>query len=194
MAMFPAAMFPIVIGINIGETLEGPFSLILVTCSCIVPRPPTPEPNMTPTLDASSFSISIPLSSIACTAAPIAYTAKGSFLFISFFVIYFSGSKSLTSPATFTLKSVVSNFVIFSIPHTPFFAFSHMLSTVLPSGLTTPIPVITHLLDIIPPFLQLIADFVNLNHHFPLYDVGVKRYFDPYTIIYTLHYHTAVYI
>jgi len=64
-AIFPAAIFPIVIGINIGETLEAPFSFILVTCCCIVPSPPTPEPKITPTLEASSFSISIPLSSIA---------------------------------------------------------------------------------------------------------------------------------
>ena len=47
-AIFPATIFPMVIGINKGDTFPGPFSPIFKICSSMVQRPPIPLPTITP--------------------------------------------------------------------------------------------------------------------------------------------------
>ena len=43
-AMLPAAIFEIIFGMNIGDTLFGPFSMRFVCSETIVSNPPMPEP------------------------------------------------------------------------------------------------------------------------------------------------------
>ena len=77
MAIVPAAIFDIIIGIKKGETRPGPRSLSFSVSLTNVFMPPMPEPTYTP---SRSFSMcpDIPLSSTACAAAPMAYWAKRS--------------------------------------------------------------------------------------------------------------------
>ncbi len=60
-AILPAAILPIAIGINNGDTLEGPFSFNLMICSSIVHKPPIPEPTIVPNLFESISSSFNPL-------------------------------------------------------------------------------------------------------------------------------------
>ena len=144
-ATFPAAIFVIIIGTNIGLILPGPFSSNFLCSLSIACKLPTPEPIETPILFLSVFSKSSPESSTACFAAATAYWENNSILLASRLSIYFVASKSLTSAASFTLKSVVSNFVISPIPTVPFFTFSQNVSMSLPIGDIIPNPVTTTL-------------------------------------------------
>ena len=82
-AIIPAAIFPIIIGIKSDETLLGPFSSSFVCSVSNVPIPPIPVPNITANLSGSTFP-SIPLSATACAAAATASWAYLSVLSISF--------------------------------------------------------------------------------------------------------------
>ena len=110
-----------------------------------------PEPTYTPKRSSSTLP-KMPLSSTACCAAARAYCTNRSVFLKSLFSIYFSGSKFLTSPATFAFESVASKDLIWSIPHTPFTILLQVVSTSLPSGVTQPKPVTTTLLIGKSPF------------------------------------------
>ena len=147
-AMFPAAIFAIDIGINIGDTLLLPFSLSILHCSWIVVSPPIPELTNIPTLLKSVFSFEISLDFTASLAAIIANWEYLSNLFACFASKCSSGLYSFTSAASLVLKFSVLNKVISSIPH--FFSFIEFQfsSTFFPIGVIAPNPVITTLLSI----------------------------------------------
>ena len=141
-AIIPAAIFPIIIGIKREETLLGPFSKSFVCSTSKVPIPPIPVPNITPNFSGSTFP-SIPLSSTACAAAATASCAYLSVLNISFTSRYSFGSKPFTSAASFALKPSVSKKVIGAIPFFPFLRLFHVSLTLFPTGVTAPKPVTT---------------------------------------------------
>lgn len=73
-AIIPDAIFAIIIGINKGETLRGPFSISLPYSVSNVFIPPIPVPNITEKRSGATVP-SMPLSSTACCAAATANCA-----------------------------------------------------------------------------------------------------------------------
>ena len=85
----------------------------------------------------------MPLSAMASLAAARAYCTKRSVLRISGFSSTVSGSKPLTSAASLALYSAVSNRVTGPMPFFPASSPSQKAGTLLPTGVSAPIPVIT---------------------------------------------------
>ena len=102
-ATLPTAMLLIIIGTSSGFTRFGPFSSIFLCSRSIACKLPIPEPMLVPTRNGSSFSISRPACAIASPAAATAYWENGSIRLAAFGSMYFFGSKSFTSPASFAL-------------------------------------------------------------------------------------------
>ncbi|MBA7542022.1 hypothetical protein ES705_34338 [subsurface metagenome] len=159
-AIFAAAILQRAIGIKKGDTRPGPFSIIFRFSFSIVKKPPMPVPKITPHFSRELFSLPFnPASFSASIAAAMPIWENLSILFNSLKSITSAGLKSLTSAAIFTLNSEVSNDLIKSIPHFPFFIFSQKVSTLFPNGVIAPIPVITTL------FFNSFFLLILLFHH-----------------------------
>src|SRR5437016_2097073 len=77
-----------------------------------------------------------------CDAA-MAYWMKTSIFLTSFFSMYSSGSKPLTSPAICVANCAASNFVMVSTPLRPAVSPAQLASVPIPSDDTRPMPVTT---------------------------------------------------
>ena len=133
-------------GMKNGLILEGPLAPSFKDCSKKVWIPPIPVPTHTPQRVASIFSKSSLASSIASLAAATANWVTRSIRLPSFLSPYLPKSKSFTSPAILTLKSVVSNWVIIPIPDLPAVRLAQNSSLPVPIGVIGPTPVTTTLL------------------------------------------------
>ena len=153
-AIFPAGILAIDIGINIGETLLCPFCIFISHWFWIVVNPPIPELTNTPTFSKSVFSFVILLSKKASLAATIANWELLSNLFACFGSKCSNGLKFLTSAASLVLYVLASINVILSIPHFLFSIPFHVSSTLFPIGVIAPNPVITTLFSIAFSFLK----------------------------------------
>ena len=105
--------------------------------------PPMPEPMETPIRSAFSSVTSKPESLKASIPAAKPYWINVSIRLASLAEIKSSALKSLTSPAMVEEKAVVSNLVIFEIPDFPATRLVQAVFTPIPTGDTTPRPVIT---------------------------------------------------
>jgi len=134
-ARFAAPALPIISGMPSGDTRPGPDSLSTSCWVSIVEMPPMPVPITVPmrvgSIGSSSPSVH-PACSSASAQAAIASWAKRSVRRSSFFVSTSPGSNSLQAPTPD------------SIPHSPAFQRSYSVVAPLPSGDTTPTPVMTH--------------------------------------------------
>src|SRR5881628_2707615 len=99
---------------------------------------------MAPTRRRSSLSqlFTRQASATACSAAPIANCANRSKRRTSFLSMYRAGSNAFTSQANFTGLCTGSNRVMGPAPERPASRPSHVLETFVPSGVTSPRPVI----------------------------------------------------
>src|SRR5437016_13036953 len=99
---------------------------------------------MAPTRRRSSLSqlFTRQASATACSAAPIANCANRSKRRTSFLSMYCAGLNAFTSQANFTGLRAGSNRVIGPAPERPAMRPSQVLETLVPSGVTTPRPVI----------------------------------------------------
>ena len=163
MAISPAAMFEIMVGMNKGFTRLAPFSCSLTDSDVKISMPPTPLPNMVAKRLASvpcgstnpaSVAPSAPSSAtcakpacfIASSAATTAYWTKRSQRRACFLVSPCSvPSKSVTVPATCTLTASAASVSSGLMPHSPATAASNKRSAPMPTGDTAPTPVITTL-------------------------------------------------
>ena len=130
-------------GTNNGLTLDGPFSCNLIPSVSISCNPPMPDPTLTPTLNGSSFVMSIFDCSKASFAAQTAYCENVDILFAVLNSICSFATNPFTSAASLTSYSDVSNLVILSIPHFPSLTLFQNSSTLFPIGVIAPIPVTT---------------------------------------------------
>ena len=119
MEICPGASFTMSMGMKKGEIRPGPFSRRTLWKDSIVVNPPSPAPTTTPTRSAFSGVILNRESSMAMTAAAMAYWIKISMRRPSFLSINFSGSKSLTSAAIWVSNPVESNRVMRPTPDFP---------------------------------------------------------------------------
>src|SRR5207253_5163939 len=142
--MSAAATFGMYIGTKKGDTRLGPFSNRARQFSSKVWRPPVPVPMSTPARRRSSLSqlFTRQASATACSAAPIANCANRSKRRTSFLSMYCAGLNAFTSQANFTGLRAGSNRVIGPAPERPAMRPSQVLETLVPSGVTTPRPVI----------------------------------------------------
>ena len=91
---------------------------------------------------------SSPLSPIACAAAACANRQKRSLRLVSFMLMpYAAGSKSRTTPATFTGSPHSPNSGQALIPQRPASSADQKAAVPFPTGEMTPVPVITTLLS-----------------------------------------------
>ena len=155
MAMLPAAMFEIMVGMKSGEIQrpEGS-SIILAVSRYWTSKPPIPEPTYTPRRNGSMFcsspSVCRPESFMACQAAAMPYCVKRSCLRMNGLSMPNSSAlKFLILPAILTGRSSVGKLSINSMPHTPSLRFFQKVSTSFPTEEMTPIPVMTTRLFII---------------------------------------------
>ena len=132
-------------GTKNGEIFFGPFSASLVLFSSMVPKPPIPDPIETPNFDKSVLSRSIDESSIHSLEAIRPYCIKGSVLLTSFLSKKSSTAIS-TVAANFVSNSEISNDVIGFTPLLPWIILFQDSVTLLPTGASSPRPVITTLL------------------------------------------------
>lgn len=105
--------------------------------------PPIPDPIHTPTFGAISSVMVKSASLTAILEAANAYCVKRSILRASFLSINSSTLKSFNSAATFAGNSSGFKRVNGPIPDTPATAFSQVVSTLFPNGVTAPRPVTT---------------------------------------------------
>src|SRR5207247_4498442 len=133
------------IGMKNGDTRLGPFSLSARQFSSKVATPPVPVPIKTPTRFTSTLSqlFARQASLIASSAAPIANWENRSYRRSSFLSRKRAGSKSFTSHANRTDDCTGSKRVIGPAPDRPATRASQVVRVVLPSGLTSPRPVMT---------------------------------------------------
>src|SRR4030042_4816946 len=164
MAIFAAAILQRAIGIKKGDTRPGPFSIIFRFSFSIIIKPPMPLPKITPQFSRESLSLLNPASFTASFAATIPIWVNLSILFNSLESRTSAGLKSLISAAIFTLNSAVSNALIKSIPHLPFFILSQKVLTLLPMGVIAPIPVITTLFFKFFTLLALLVFYQYLSY------------------------------
>src|SRR5437868_11689298 len=142
------------------DTLRGPPPRAALSSPSTVVTPPMPDAMKTPVRGARSGVISSRESTIANCDAAIAYWMKMSIFLTSFFSMYASGSKPLTSPAMRVANWVVSNLVIVPMPLWPALIAAQLASLPIPSDDTSPMPVTTtrRLLVIGLYFLDLACD------------------------------------
>src|SRR5213594_3627053 len=133
------------IGMKNGDTRLGPFSISARQFSSKVATPPVPVPIKTPTRFTSTLSqlFARQASVIASSAAPIANWENKSYRRSSFLSRKRAGSKSFTSHANRTDDFTGSKRVIDPAPDRPATRASQVVRVVLPSGLTSPRPVMT---------------------------------------------------
>src|SRR5437867_3698660 len=143
--MSAAATLGMYIGMKNGDTRLGPFSISARQFSSKVATPPVPVPIRTPTRLTSTLSqlFARQASVIASSAAPIANWANRSYRRSSFLSRKRAGSKSFTSHANRTDDCTGSKRVIAPAPDRPATRASQVVRVVLPSGLTSPRPVMT---------------------------------------------------
>src|SRR6476620_5666635 len=99
---------------------------------------------------------------------------KASIFLMSFFSMNWAGSKSVTSPAIWASYPVGSNLVIRPIPDWPAQIAFQVLSTPVPSGVTSPKPVTTMRLfprsfidsPVLGFFLDVIEGFADRENFF----------------------------
>src|SRR3954471_6832827 len=143
-ASWPAAVSTRTFGRKFGEPRSAPRSRSTSACSTIPGRPPIAEPKMMPTrLGSKPFMFA---SVIASRAAPSASRTLRSSLRASFADATWVASKSLTSAATRTGKSLASKALIQSIPLSPATAVRHVDGASSPRGEIVPTPVTATLL------------------------------------------------
>ena len=111
-----------------------------------------------PTSSAFSSVICNPDWPNACLDAAIAKCSKASVRRISLRSMKTEGSKFLTSAPKWTLNRLVSKNVIGPTPDFPWHRASHVDETLLPTGVRSPIPVITTRDTISPPRSNYIAN------------------------------------
>src|SRR5665648_73715 len=163
-AIFAAAILQRAIGIKKGDTRPGPFSIFFRFSFSIVVKPPMPVPKIIPQFSRESLSLLNLASSTASFAAIMPIWVNLSILFNSLESKISAGLKSLISAAIFTLNSEVSNDLIKSMPHLPFFIFFQKVLTLLPSGVIAPIPVITTLFFKFFTLLALLVFYQHLSY------------------------------
>jgi len=144
MEIWPLAMLAIIIGMKKGLTRRGPRSSRMLYCSSQLPRPPMPEPTMTPVRSGSAFSpMRMPASRRAIPPAATPNWTNRSMRRASFLSMWFSGCQSLISAAIRVGYSDVSNDSIRLTPDFPSSKFFQNVSRSVPRDETTPIPVTT---------------------------------------------------
>src|ERR1043166_6068195 len=139
----PEAMLMMSIGITNGLTRFGPLTTRVVCWSSSVLNPQMPLPMITPMRAGSSRAMSSLASAKACTAAATANCANRSVRRASFLSITVVGSQALISPATRVAYPDASNSVTGPMPERPACSDAHSSATVFPTGVMTPIPVMT---------------------------------------------------
>src|SRR5262245_34256906 len=112
-------------------------------CSCSSLSPPMPLAMTAPQRYLSSLARSIPPSFHACMAAATARWTNGSVRPTSLGSSQSAGLKFLISPPNRTFIPSVGNFVRRAIPLRPAWRPSQNVAASLPSGVTTPSPVMT---------------------------------------------------
>ncbi|MNC34721.1 hypothetical protein D3C75_831730 [compost metagenome] len=145
MLIMAAAILAIIMGTSVGLTRSGPREASSPLCPIKVWMPPIPEPTYTPIRSRSMPSSRKPACVKACSAAARASWQNRSIRRASFAPNHAAGSKSFTSPAILTLCLAVSKLPICPMPDFPRTSPDQKVSTSLPSGDITPIPVITTL-------------------------------------------------
>ena len=147
MAICAAAMLGMTMGIKKGLTRSKPLARPRLCSSSMVGRLPMPLERMMPQRSraGSSFSMDSPLSFTASSAAATAIWVKRAIFLASRRSMTVSGSKFLTSPASLTLKLVVSKRVMGPMPQTPARALAQVSAAFRPMGFTVPMPVTTTL-------------------------------------------------
>ena len=144
METVPLAMLLMSIGITNGESRPGPFCRSTVCCASSVARPPMPLPIMQPKRSGFATGAVMPASSIASRAAPTASCVNRSARRTSLGTLKnFTGSNPRTSPAILQSNAAVSNCVIGPMPLTPFVMLLQKVWMSFPTGVRTPIPVMT---------------------------------------------------
>ena len=142
----PLAMLLIIIGIMKGEIRLGPLFMRMVCCSQRVFKPPMPLPMTQPKRSRFTFSRSTPESAIAILAAAMPNCVKRSVRRTSLGLLKKGVAlKSLTSPAIWQSKHAGSNEAMRSMPLRPLVKESQKVTRSFPTGVTTPIPVMTTL-------------------------------------------------
>src|ERR1051325_288183 len=144
MEISAAATFGMYMGTKNGDTRLGPFSNRARQFSSKVWRPPVPVPIRTPTRLKFTVSqlVARQASATASSAAPIANWANRSERRIYFLSRTRPGSKPFTSHANFTGLCAGSKRVMGPAPERPASRPSQVLWTSVPSGVTSPRPVI----------------------------------------------------
>src|SRR5689334_2338063 len=145
MAIWPEAALDIILGTKNGLMRPAPFSRYFLSCSWSSCRPPMPLAMMAPQRKRSSLEKSSFASATASLAAATAYWAKGSIRFASLGSMYWAGSKFFTSAPNVTECPVTSNFVILAAPLLPVKRAFQKASTLFPTGVMAPSPVMTTL-------------------------------------------------
>ena len=146
-------------GTKNGVTRFAPFLSITRTWSCKVVIPPIPLPTITPKRVGSIVASVKPLISHASKAATKPYWENKSILFCSLRSKTALGSNSFTSPAKATPVSSESNLVILPIPSLPSTRLCQNSFTVLPNGVTAPMPVMTTLFIL---YLRVYFDYQTI--------------------------------
>src|SRR6185295_13345391 len=123
----------------------GPFSRYFLSCSWSSCRPPIPLAMIAPQRKRSSLEKSSFASATASLAAATAYWAKGSIRFASLGSMYWPGSKFLISAPNVTECPVTSNLAILAAPLLPVRRAFQKASTLFPTGVMAPSPVMTTL-------------------------------------------------
>src|SRR5882672_3070581 len=145
MEICPPTRLTMIEGMKNGLTRRCPFATAVRCVSSSVPRPPMPEPTITPHRSPSGLSAGRPASLSASPVAARPNWMKRSFRRASFLSMNWPGSKFFTSPAIRLGRSFASKSVIAPTPDLPAMAASHDSLVPIPKGVTRPIPVTTTL-------------------------------------------------
>ena len=145
MDTWPAAMLAMAMGMKNGLTRSAPRSWLTMIWSMRVPVPPRPEPMTMPVWSASSPSsfAGRPAWSMAWRVATSAIWVVRSLRRISLRSSTVEGSKSSTSPAMVQGTRDASKLAMVRTPDSPATSRVQNSSTLVPSGVTAPMPVTT---------------------------------------------------
>src|SRR3954470_16005335 len=161
MEICPPTRLTMIEGMKKGLTRRWPFSTAVRCVSSSVPRPPMPEPTITPVRSPRGLSVGRPASLSARSVAARPNWMNRSFRRASFLSMNLAGSKLFTSPAMRLGRSLASKRVMGPTPDLPAMAASHDSLVPMPKGVTRPIPVTTTLRStrcMLPLFLVLVDE------------------------------------
>ena len=161
MAMLPAPMLLMSMGMKWGEMRDTPSSIIVLVCWTKVCMPPMPDPTYTPKRSGAMLApASSPLSATAWMAAQVAKRLKRSLRrTLPASMPSATGSKSFTLPATCTGSSPYSSMPsIRLMPQRPSARLALNVSISFPMGEMMPMPVMTTLLS----FMSMVFAFAKI--------------------------------